>query len=187
MVLEQQHHLKRSIQRWHQSCLSMKKLARPTRNEAVQELWLCRLTMIHEIKDHASSSLAVLLLRVLPHPSGSGSKLCPHGSIMEIFPCPDLFPLWITSPVVRAHGFCKAKLRTSSLDYLVFPFPNPSQKARVRQKENFWTHIVVDSMYCESAPRISSADQLTRLLIIFLLPSWLQEICFTSHWLDFHF
>lgn len=42
---------------------------------------------------------------LLPHPSGSGSKLCPHGSIMEIFPCPDLFPLCITSPIVWAHIF----------------------------------------------------------------------------------
>lgn len=44
---------------------------------------------------------------LLPHPSGSGSKLCPHGSIVEIFPCPDLFPLCITSLIIWAHIFIR--------------------------------------------------------------------------------
>lgn len=49
---------------------------------------------------------------LLPHPSGSGSKPCPHGSIMEIFPCPDLFPLCITSPIVWAHIFIRVNQST---------------------------------------------------------------------------
>lgn len=44
---------------------------------------------------------------LLPYLSGSGRKFCPHGSIMEIFPCPDLFPLCITSPVVWALIFIR--------------------------------------------------------------------------------
>lgn len=58
---------------------------------------------------------------VLPHPSVSGSKLCPHGSIMEIFLCPDLFPLCITSPVLWAHIF--AKLNYTSV-YCIIWFYN---------------------------------------------------------------
>lgn len=86
---------------------------------------------------------------VLPHPFGSGSKLCPyHGDLSA----PRLVSSPYNFPSCMSTRFCKAKLQTSLLDYLVlkhpFLFPALPKRPRSGRRGTFepillWTQCIV--------------------------------------------
>lgn len=83
---------------------------------------------------------------VLPHPSGAGSKLYPHGSIMEIFPCPDLFPFCTTSQLYK-HTFLSGQTTSefTGLSGFKTTLPKRPRSGRRRTFEPIllWTQCIV--------------------------------------------
>lgn len=125
MVLAQWCHLEGSNERWHQSFFIMKKLVCPTRNEAVQELWVYQvlLNTIPRIKEHANSYVLFVVLVC------TSTLFCPwQQTLTTLLHHGDLsMPRLVSSlyhfPNFMSTCFCKAKLQISLLVYLVLKHP----------------------------------------------------------------